>query len=105
MRKITDKQYEDYLKLKYRKKRGFIDRCYLFTTAFVCCIVTAAYLAVIFSGNLGITDMAPLTATIEKAFELELVFTGFLVWKAKAENCRKHKDVNRLESLESEDEV
>lgn len=103
MKEITDKQYRQYLELKYRKRRGFIDKCYLFSTAFVCCIVTAAYIAVINSGILGITDMSPLTATIDKAFEWELVFTGFVVWKAKVENCRKHKDVNRLESLESED--
>ena len=103
MKYITDKQYKEYLKLKYRKRRGFIDRCYIFSTAFVCCIVTAAYLAVLFSGALGITDMSPLTATIEKAFEWELVFTGFIVWKAKTENCRKFKDYSRLESLESED--
>lgn len=105
IKKITDKQYKQYLNLKYGKKRGFIDKCYIFSTVFVCGIVTAAYIAVIVSGTIGITDMSPLTTTIEKAFEWELVFTGFVVWKAKVENCRKHKDVNRLESLESEDTI
>lgn len=102
MKKITDKQYREYLKLKYRKKRGFIDRCYIKTMLFIVCIVIASYCAVINSGNLGITDMSPLTTTIEKAFDLAIVFTGFIVWKAKVENCRKHKDVNRLEELKSE---
>ena len=57
-------------------------------------------MAVIQSGCLGITDMQPLTTTIEKSFEWAMIFTGFIVWKAKVENCRKHKDVNRLNELE-----
>lgn len=102
MKKITDEQYREYLKLKCRKRRGFIDRCYVFSTGFVCCIVIASYIAVIWSGHFGITDISPLTAIIEKAFEWELVFSGFIVWKAKVENCRKHKDVNKIDELESE---
>lgn len=102
MRSITDEQYKEYLKLKYKKRRGFIDRCYRFTMIFICCIVSVSYIAVIKSGTLGITDMSPLTTTIEKAFELAMVFTGFVVWKAKVENCRKHKDVNRLDELEGD---
>lgn len=100
MKRITDEQYREYLKLKYKRKRGFIDRCYIFSIIFICCIVTASYLAVIQSGCLGITDMQPLTTTIEKSFEWAMIFTGFVVWKAKVENCRKHKDVNRLNELE-----
>lgn len=100
--KISDKQYQEYLKLKQKKKRGFIDKCYIKTMVFIVCIVIASYCAVINSGNLSITDMTPLTTTIEKAFDLAIVFTGFIVWKAKVENCRKHKDVNRLDEFRSE---
>ena len=100
MKTITYKQYREYLKLKRKKKRGFIDRCYVFAIAFICCIVAASFWAVSNSGALGITDMSPLTTTIEKAFEWAMLFTGFIVWKAKVENCRKHKDVNRLLELE-----
>jgi hypothetical protein len=85
---------------KKQKKRGFMDKCYLSSTVFVCLIVIASFVAVINSGNWGITDTSPLTSTIEKAFDLQMVFTGFIVWKAKTENCRKHKDVNRLKELE-----
>lgn len=102
MKEITDKQYKEYLKLKYGKKRGFIDQCYIKTMIFICCVVVASFWAVINSGRLGITDMTPLTTAIDKAFDLAIVFTGFIVWKAKVENCRKHKDVNRLEELRSE---
>lgn len=102
MRRISDEQYKEYIRLKYKRKRGFIDRCYIFSIVFICCIVSASYLAVINSGTLGITDMQPLTTTIEKSFEWAMVFTGFIVWKAKVENCRKHKDVNRLKEMESE---
>ena len=99
---ITDKAIQRVLEIKVQKKRGFIDRCYIKTMLFIVCIVIASYCAVINSGNLGITDMSPLTTTIEKAFDLAIVFTGFIVWKAKVENCRKNKDVNRLEELKSE---
>lgn len=102
MKEITYEQYREYLKLKCKRKRGFIDKCYVFAMIFICCIVAASYWAVINSGTLGITDMSPLTSTIEKAFEWAMLFTGFIVWKAKVENCRKYKDVNRLEELKSE---
>ena len=102
MKEITYEQYREYLKLKYGKKRGFMDKCYRSTMIFICFIVAASFFAVIKSGELGITDMSPLTTTIEKSFELAMVFTGFMVWKAKVENCRKFKDVNRLEELKSE---
>lgn len=100
MRTITDKQYKEYVQLK--KKRGFIDRCYRMTMLFICLIVSASYVAVVLSGFLGITDMEPLTTTIEKSFELAMVYSGFVVWKAKVENCRKHKDVNKVKELEDE---
>lgn len=99
---ITCEQYREYLRLKHGKKRGFMDRCYRNTMIFISCVVVASYWAVINSGRLGITDMSPLAATIEKAFELGMAFTMFMVWKAKVENCRKFKDVNRLEELKSE---
>ena len=102
MKRISDEQYKEYLQLKYVKKRGFMDRCYRTTMIFICCVVVASSWAVINSGRLEITDMSPLTTTIEKAFDLAMVFTGFMVWKAKVENCRKFKDVNRLEELKNE---
>lgn len=100
---MTEKEHDKYLKYLRGKQRGFIDKCFIAVTIFNCILAISSYIAVILSGKLGITDTSPLTATIEKAFELQMVFTGFIVWKAKVENCRKHKDVNRLESLESED--
>ncbi len=100
MKEITHEQYREYLRLKHR--RGFMDRCYRSTMIFICCIVVASFWAVINSGKLGVTDMTPLTTIIDKSFELAMVYTGFMVWKAKVENCRKHKDVNRLEELKSE---
>ncbi len=102
MKRISDEKYREYLKLKYVKKRGFMDKCYRNTMIFICCVVVTSSWTVINSGRLGITDMTPLTTTIDKAFDLAMVFTGFMVWKAKVENCRKFKDVNRLEELKSE---
>lgn len=55
------------------------------------------------SGKLGIMDLAVISYGIPAAFAELGIHTGFIIWKAKTENCRKNKDVNGLESLESEE--
>ncbi len=86
-------------------RRGFNDKLYYYNFVAVHLIVAAVVILTAFSGILGITDMSALSTVPPCAYGELAVHTGFIVWKAKAENCRKHKDVNRLESLESEDEV
>ena len=66
---------------------------------FICVILTAL------SGYLGITDMSVLSSAVTCAFAELGVHTGFIVWKNKVENCRKNKDVNRLDRLESEEQL
>lgn len=56
----------------------------------------------VFSGVLGIMDLSVITTSIPCVFGEVTVFSAFIVWKTKVENCRKYKDVNRTEVLESE---
>lgn len=55
------------------------------------------------SGYLKITDLSIINIGLPCAFTELGIHTGFIVWKSKVENCRKYKDVNRLTSLESEE--
>lgn len=81
------------IKIKeFFSKRGFTDKLYLTNFIITWIFVWACYVLTALSGKLGITDLSALTAAISAAF-LELgIHTGFVVWKAKVENCRKHKE-------------
>lgn len=84
-------------------KRGYSDRMYYYNFIAVHAIVGAVVALTALSGILGITDMSAMTAIASCAYAELGIHTGFIVWKAKAENCRKNKDYSRLEGLESEE--
>lgn len=84
------------------KKRGFMDKLYFMNLIFawvftVVCIVLNAV-----SGSLNVYDLSVISYGLPVVWGELGIHTGFIVWKAKTENCRKHKDVNKLEELESE---
>lgn len=84
-------------KKKKRKKRGFTDTCYMFYTAVWLCIIFSAMTLSVLSGYIGIVDMSPISAAVEKSTEVMMVFTGFIVWKAKTENISKYGKGNKEE--------
>lgn len=84
-------------------RRGFTDRMYYYNFVAVHVIVGAVVALTALSGILGITDMSAMAAIPPCAYTELGIHTGFIVWKAKVENCRKNKDYSRLESLESEE--
>lgn len=55
------------------------------------------------SGVLNVSELAVITYGIPAAFAELGIHTGFIVWKAKAENCRKNKDYSKLKELEELD--
>ncbi len=79
--------------------RGFTDRMYCRNFVAVHVIVGAAVLLTALSGVLGITDMSALAAIPPCAYAELGIHTGFIVWKAKVENCRKNRDMGRLGRL------
>lgn len=91
--------------LKKRKRRGFTDRMYLYNVIFVTVVVIISFTVIFMSGILGMTDLSPITAIVTSAFAELGIHTGFVVWKAKVENCRKHKDLNIIEGGDSNDMV
>lgn len=85
------------------RKRGFMDRMFFLSFIFTSVIVVASWILIALSGYLGITDVTTLSQIVDGAFSFMSLFAGFMVWKSKTENCRKFKDVNRLEELEREE--
>ena len=85
------------------KNRGFMDKLYFMNLIFawlftVICIVLNAV-----SGSLNVYDLSVISYGLPVVWGELGIHTGFIVWKAKTENCRKHKDVNKLEELEREE--
>lgn len=72
------------------KKRGFTDRLYLinlllsWSFIFVCIVLT------MISGVLCITDLSVVSYGIPAIFAEQGLHTGFIIWKAKAENMAKY---------------
>lgn len=89
------------IKIKYLiKKRGFSDKLYYYNFCMVWRFTWLCYLLNALSGILGITDLSIITYGIPVAFTELGLHTGFIIWKAKTENCRKHKDKSKLTELE-----
>jgi len=76
---------------RFMRKRGFSDRLYLTNFIFTWVFVALCYIATLFSGILGITDVSVLGVSVSCAFAELGIHTGFIVWKAKVENIEKHK--------------
>ena len=84
------------------KKRSFTDKLYVFNLVASWLFIIICVLLTIFSGYLNITDLSIINIGIPTVFAELGVHTGFVIWKAKVENCRKFKDVNLIQQLESE---
>lgn len=79
-------------------RRGFTDKLYYYNFRAVWVFVAACFILTAVSGYLGVTDLSIVAVGIPAAFTELGVHTGFVVWKAKMENCRKNKDFSQMES-------
>lgn len=82
-------------------RRGFMDKLYFYNLRFAWLFTVACFILTAVSGYLGVTDLSIVTVGIPAAFTELGLHTGFVIWKAKAENCRKHKDFSQMESEDS----
>lgn len=78
-------------------RRGFTDKLYYYNFRAVWLFVAACFILTAASGYLGVTDLSIVSVGIPAAFAELGVHTGFIIWKAKTENCRKHKDKSNEE--------
>lgn len=83
--------------MKWFKERGFTDRLYIVNFIAVHIIVVAVVILTALSGILNITDMSALTVIPPAAYAELGIHTGYIIWKAKAENMikfNKQDDIN-----------
>ena len=83
--------------MKKLNNRGFTDKCYvLYTTIWILVLIFSCICTVLTSKHE--MDVSVLNTLVEKSTEVMMVFTGFIVWKAKTENCKKfNKEVEEDE--------
>ena len=84
-------------------RRGFTDKLYYYNFRAVWIFTAACFVLNAVSGKIGVMDLAVINYGIPAAFAELGIHTGFIIWKAKTENCRKNKDESRLKSLEMEE--
>ncbi len=84
-------------------RRGFSDKLYFYNFRAVWIFTGACFVLNALSGILNISELAVITYGIPAAFAELSIHTGFIVWKAKAENCRKNRDYSKLKELEEMD--
>lgn len=71
------------------RKRGFTDRLYILNFISVHVINFFIILLTALSGVINITDMSALAAIPAFSYAELGIHTGFIIWKAKAENINK----------------
>lgn len=81
-------------------RRGFSDRLYYYNFRAVWLFTAACFILDAVSGYLGVIDLPIISYGVPAAFTELGLHTGFIIWKAKTENCRKNKDYSKLEELE-----
>ena len=87
-----------------RKKiwnRGFTDRLYFLNLILAWIFIVVCIIVTLLSGVLGISDLSLVSVGIPAVFAEVAVHSGFIIWKAKVENCRKYGRV-RYEDIENE---
>lgn len=70
-------------------KRGFTDKLYFANLIFAWGFMAVSILLTVFSSKLGIVDMTVISVGVPAVFGELSIHTGFIIWKAKAENMAK----------------
>ena len=81
------------MRRRKRRRRGFTDRLYIYNVIFVTAVVIISYTAIFMSGKWNI-DTSAISSIVPAAYGELAVHSGFIIWKAKSENCRKYKNTN-----------
>lgn len=70
-------------------KRGFTDKLYFANLIFAWGFMAVSILLTVFSSKFGIVDMTVISVGVPAVFGELSIHTGFIIWKAKAENMAK----------------
>lgn len=72
------------------KRRGFTDKLYFLNLRLAWGFVGVCIILTALSGVLGISDLSIVSVGIPSVFAELGIHTGFIIWKAKAENMSKY---------------
>lgn len=86
-------------------ERGFTDKLYWYNFRAVWVFTACCFILNAVSGFLNIGELAIITYGVPVAFTELGIHTGFIVWKAKAENSRKYPDNPDKIMQESEEKL
>ena len=75
---------------KLIKNRGFTDKLYFYNFCAVHILMAAILIITALGGMLNLMDLSPLSNIPQWAYTELGIHTGFVIWKAKAENARKY---------------
>lgn len=96
---------------KIIRNRGFTDKLYFCNFCAVHILMLAILVITALGGMLNLTDLSPLSNIPQWAYTELGIHTGFIIWKAKAENQRKYRFGTdgtiheKFENEESEEEL
>ena len=99
MRRQSRRREEE--RKKKIRNRGFTDRLYFLNLILAWLFIVVCIIVTLLSGSLGITDLSLVSVGIPAVFAEVAVHSGFIIWKAKVENCRKYGRV-RYEDVEQD---
>ena len=77
-------------------KRGFTDKLYFMNLKFAWFYTVACFILTIFSGYLNIMDLSIISVGMPVIWGELGIHTGFIIWKAKAENMKKWNQDNNI---------
>lgn len=86
---------------KLIKNRGYTDKLYFYNFRAVWIFTAACFILNALSGYLGIAELPIISYGVPVAFGELGLHTGFIVWKAKTENMRKHPQGVNIETEEN----
>lgn len=79
------------------RRRGYTDRLYFLNLKLTWTFVWACFILNVVCGFLGVQTLDIIVYGIPAAFAELGLHTGFIIWKAKVENCRKYKKEDVIE--------
>lgn len=85
-------------------RRGFTDKCFIFYTRIWIAILAIGVVTTVAAPFLNISDLTVINTLVEKTTEAMMVFIGFIVWKAKSENIKKHNKDEYKQFIQEERE-
>jgi len=76
--------------IRFFKKRGFTDKLYIINLIFTWMYTLICLVLSVFGSVLGIDDYSFVSVVCPLIWAELSIHTGFIIWKAKAENMHKH---------------